>query len=62
MESIFKIEDIVEITLTSPSLIHFRIDVVGFVNPPKVVVRNAFLVFSMHEMELNWKAKHKVKG
>jgi hypothetical protein len=27
-----------------------------------VVVRNAFLVFSMHEMELNWKAKHKVKG
>jgi hypothetical protein len=40
------IEDIVESTLTSPFLTNFRVDMVGFMDIRKVVVkRNAFLAF-----------------
>jgi hypothetical protein len=40
------IEDIVESTLASPFLTNFRVDMVGFMDIHKVVVkRNAFLAF-----------------
>jgi hypothetical protein len=42
-----KMEDIVESTLTPPFFTNSKVDMVGFVNAHKVVVRNAFLAFSI---------------
>ncbi len=40
------IEDIVGNMLTLPFLTNFRVGMVGFVNPHKVVARSAFSTFS----------------
>ncbi len=46
MKNMLWIEDIVESTLALSFLTNFRVDMVGFVNLHKVVVRSAFLAFS----------------
>jgi hypothetical protein len=57
-------EDIVQCTPTPPFLTNSRVDMVGFVDPHKVVaLRSAFfLPFNMHKLKLNWKVEQKVKG
>jgi hypothetical protein len=47
MEKMLWIEDIIESTQAPPFLTNFRVNMVGFVHPHKVVAkRNAFLALS----------------
>ncbi len=45
MEDMPWMENIVESTLALPFLTNSKVDMVGFVNAHKVVIRNAFLGF-----------------
>ncbi len=60
VENMLWIQDIVESTLVLSFFIYFKIDMIGFVHPHKVVARIHFQFFQVHEMEVNWKAGQKV--
>jgi hypothetical protein len=65
-----RIENIVENTPAPPVLTNFRVDMVGFVNPHKMIVRkSSFSVFLSARNGSEWKGeseserlKHKQKG
>jgi hypothetical protein len=62
MENMLWIEEIAESKPAPQFLTNSRIDIAGFVNPHKVVVRgNAFLVVQVHQIQVNAE-KNKKKG